>query len=307
MKKILVLYYSQTGQLSRIVDTILQPVRRLPDVSIVCEQLHPQPPYPFPWSAYQFCDVFPESVEGVPCTLRPLECNLDDDYDLIVLAYTVWYLAPSIPVMSFLLSAEAGRIFRNRPVVTVIGCRNMWLLAQERVKQKILELGGRLTGNIVLTDRANNLVGVLTIAVWMLTGRKSRFLKVFPLPGISEQDISAAERFGGPIASALAADRVALDQNELNRLGAVRVQPSLLIMEKRISKIFAIWARFIRQKGGPGSPSRRKRVRAFMVYLIAAVVLIAPLASLAAAVLKVLKKEKIRAEVEYFSQNALRD
>jgi len=174
------------------------------------------------------------------------------------------------------------------------------------VFEKIIELGGRLTGNIVLTDRASNLVGVLTIAVWMLTGRKDRFLKIFPLPGISAEDIEAAERFGAPLASALTGERFALDQNELNNLGAVRVQPSLLIMEKRISKIFAIWSRFIRLKGGPGAPSRRRRVRAFMIYLIVAVVLLAPLASVAAAVMGVLKKDQIRAEVEYFSQNALR-
>ena len=306
MKKILVVYYSQTGQLTRIVENILKPVRRISDVVVVFEQLRPEPPYPFPWSAYRFCDVFPESVAGTACRLLPPVGNLDDDYDLIILAYTVWYLAPAIPVMSFLQSPQAARLFRNRPVVTVIGCRNMWLLAQERVKQTIAALGGRLVGNIVLTDRANNLAGVLTIAVWMLTGRKERFLKVFPLPGISEADIEAAERFGTPIASALSGEDFTLDQNELNAMGALRVQPSLLIMEKRISKVFAIWSRFIRQKGGPGAPQRRKRVRAFMVYLIVAVVLLAPLASLAAAVLKVLKREKIRAETNYFSQNALR-
>ena len=306
MKKILVLYYSQTGQLTRIVENILKPVRRMPDVSIVFEQLLPEPSYPFPWSAYQFCDVFPESVAGTPCRLHPAVCDLDDHYDLIILAYTVWYLAPSIPVNSFLQSPEAGRLFRNRPVVTVIGCRNMWLLAQERVKRMVADLGGRLVGNIVLTDRTNNLVGVLTIAVWMLTGRKDRFLKLFPLPGISEADITAAERFGEPIASALAREAFSLDQNELNALGALRVQPSLMIMERRISRVFSIWSRFIGHKGGPGAEGRRKRVRAFMVYLIVAVVLLAPLASVAAAVLKVLKRGKIRSEIKYFSQNALR-
>ncbi|KPJ77752.1 MAG: hypothetical protein AMJ54_06120 [Deltaproteobacteria bacterium SG8_13] len=306
MKKILVLYYSQTGQLTRIIDNLLKPVRRIPEVSVVLEELQPEPPYPFPWSAYRFCDVFPESVAGTPCKLRPPVCDLDDDYDLIILAYTVWYLAPSIPVNAFLHTPEAGRLFRNRPVVTVIGCRNMWLLAQERVKRIIADLGGRLTGNIVFTDRTNNLIGVLTIAAWMLTGRKERFLKVFPLPGISEEDIEAAQRFGTPLASSLAGEAFALDQGLLNDLGALRVKPSLLIMEKRVSKVFDIWSRFIRLKGGPGAASRRKRVRAFMVYLIAAVVLLAPLASVAAAVLKVLKREKIRAEVEYFSQNALR-
>ena len=306
MKKILVLYYSQTGQLTRIVDNLLKPVRRIPEVSVVIEELQPDPPYPFPWSAYRFCDVFPESVAGTPCRLRPLTCDLDDDYDLIILAYTVWYLAPAIPVSTFLQSPEAARLFQNRPVVTLIGCRNMWLLAQERVKRAIADVGGRLCGNIVLTDRTNNLIGVLTIAVWMLTGRKDRFLKVFPLPGISEEDIEAAERFGAPLAERLADESLALDQGELNELGAVQVKPSLLIMEKRISKIFAIWSRFIRNKGGPGEPGRKKRVRAFMVYLIAAVILLAPLASIAAVVLTVLKREKIRAEIDYFSQNALR-
>ena len=62
MKKILVLYYSQTGQLTRIIENILKPIRRTAEVSIVFEQLHPEPPYPFPWTAYQFCDAFPESV-----------------------------------------------------------------------------------------------------------------------------------------------------------------------------------------------------------------------------------------------------
>jgi hypothetical protein len=306
MKKILVVYYSQTGQLTRIVDNILKPVRRAAEVTVTTLELHPEPPYPFPWSTYDFCDVFPESAAGMPCRLRPPAGDLDEDYDLIILAYTVWYLAPSIPVNSFLQSPEAGRLFRNRPVVTIIGCRNMWLLAQERVKRRIAGLGGRITGNIVLTDRTNNLVGVLTIAAWMLTGRKERLLKVFPLPGISEEDIEAAQRFGAPIVSALAGEAFALDQNELNDMGALQVHPSLLLMEKRISKVFAVWSRFIRQKGGPGAPNRRKRVRAFMVYLIVAVVLLAPLASAAAAVLKVLKKEKIRSEIAYFSQNALR-
>lgn len=306
MKKILVLYYSQTGQLTRIIDNLLKPIRRIPEVSVVIEELQPEPPYPFPWSAYRFCDVFPESVAGTPCRLRPPVGGFDDDYDLVILAYTVWYLAPSIPVNSFLQTAEAARLFRNRPVVTVIGCRNMWLLAQERVKRAIADLGGRLAGNIVLTDRTNNLVGVLTIAAWMLTGRKDRFLKVFPPPGISDDDIEAAQRFGTPLVSALTGEGFALDQGELNDLGAVQVKPSLLIMEKRVSKVFAIWSRFIRQQGGPGEPGRRRRVRAFMVYLIAAVVILAPLASVAAALLHVLKRHKLRAEIEYYSQNALR-
>lgn len=306
MKKVLVLYYSQTGQLHDIIKSILAPIDQNPDVSIEYEALQPKEPYPFPWTAYQFADAFPEAFAGIPCELDPLGCDPDADYDLIVLAYTVWYLAPSIPVNSFMLSPEAKRVLNNRPVVTIIGCRNMWLLAQETIKQRIKDAGGRLTGNIVLTDRASNLVGVLTIAVWMLTGNKGSFLNIFPKPGISDRDIRAAERFGVVIRKALSGNEIAVDQNELNQQGAVNVDPSLLLMEKRISKVFNLWSVYIRKKGGPGNLNRRARIRAFIVYLITAVIVLAPLASIAGRILKARRKEKIAAEIDYFSHNELK-
>ena len=242
----------------------------------------------------------------MPCDLQPLSRNTDDDYDLIILAYTVWYLSPSIPVATFLQSLQAEKIMHGRPVLTIIGCRNMWLLAQEKVKQKIKKIGAHLTGNIVLTDKTNNLVGVLTIAVWMLTGKKDRFLKIFPHPGISDQDIKEAGRFGEIILKAVADDRFILTQTDLNARGAVTVNPALLIMEKRVSKVFKIWSDFIRKKGAAGDPKRSKRVRAFMVYLITAVIVLAPLAAILASVLKIVMKDKIATEVEYYTQNTLK-
>jgi hypothetical protein len=307
MKKILVIYYSQTGQLKEVVDSILGSVKKNYDISVVYEELKPQPPYPFPWTAYQFCDVFAESAVEEPCRLQPLACNPDEDYDLIIIAYTVWYLSPSIPVTAFLQSDQAQKILPGRPILTVIGCRNMWLLAQEKVKRRLKQMGAQIAGNIVLTDRASNLVGVLTIAVWMLTGKKERFLKIFPRPGISNQDIKAAGRFGEVILKAMGGDGFKLAQTDLNARGAVRVDPALLIMEKRVSKIFNIWSEYIRKKGHAGDPRRSRRVRAFMVYLIAAVIVLAPLAALLASVLKIVLKEKIAHEVEYYSQNNLKE
>ena len=305
MKKVLVLYYSQTGQLHDIIKSVFAPIDQNPDVSIEYEPLQPKEPYPFPWTAYQFADAFPEAFAGIPCGLKPLNCDPDADYDLIVLAYTVWYLAPSIPVNSFMLSPEAKRILNKRPVVTIIGCRNMWLLAQETIKQRIKDAGGRLTGNIVLTDRASNLIGVLTIAVWMLTGNKGRFLNIFPKPGISDKDIREAQRFGSVIHKALSGSEVRIDQNELNQQGAVDVDPSLMLMEKRISKVFNLWSAYIRRKGGPGDLSRSRRIRAFIAYLITAVIVMAPLASVAGRILKARHKDKIVADIDYFSHNEL--
>ncbi len=298
---ILVLYYSQSGQLKQILDSLLEPLETADGVSIHFEALKPKPAYPFPWSTDSFCDVFPESFQEIACEMEPLGIDPDQRFDLVILAYTVWYLSPAVPISSFLQSSAAKQLLKDRTVVTVIGCRNMWLMAQEKVKKRIQEAGGRLKGNIVLMDRAMNLVGVATIAYWMLTGKKERPLKLLPRPGVSDEDIREARRFGP-----LLRDPETLEQDKLNALGAVRVVPSYIIFEQRIEKVFTIWSNFIRQKGGPADPRRRKRVRMFFYYLLVAIGIIAPLATVAGFLIRLLKKEQIAAAVDYFSRNELK-
>ena len=306
MKKILVLYFSQTGQLTEIVKSVLSPVEKSQDISLVFEELRPKRKFPFPWTSQQFCDVFPESFQEIPCELEPFNFNADDNFDLIVLAYTVWYMSPSIPVAAFLQSPEAQKVIKNRPVVTVIGCRNMWLLAQEKVKTRIYDMGGRIAGNIVLMDKAKNLVGIATIAYWMFTGKKDRCLKILPRPGVSETDIKDAERFGHILLKGLSKDKIDIDQTVLNEHGAICVLPSYIIFEKRILKVFKIWSNFILQKGGPGDPNRSFRVRLFFYYVLVAIFLIAPLATLVSFVARIVNRKNIKEAVEYFSQNALK-
>ncbi len=315
MKRILVIYYSQSGQLKDITDSVLAPISASGVATVEYEQLKPIKPFPFPWTAFEFADAFAESFDGIPCELEPLSSKAFDDYDLIILAYQVWYLAPSIPVSSFLQSPDAEKILKNTPVVTIIGCRNMWLLAQERVKKYIKDAGGKLTGNIVLKDRTSNLVGVLTITAWLLTGNKNRFMGIFPYPGVSDDDINRAAKFGEILISELTStgksDQIKLSgqstQTKLNQTGAVDVVPDFIIFESRISKIFSIWAKFIRSKGGPGNPARKGRVRLFIGYLLTAIFLISPLATIATATAKVVKKKSIQKKVDYFSSLSMEE
>jgi len=306
MKKVLVVYYSQTGQLTEIIKSVLSPMEKSQDVSLVFEELRPKKKFPFPWTSQQFCDVFPESFLEIPCELEPFSFNADDDFDLIVLAYTIWYMSPSIPITAFLKSSEAQKVIKNRPVVTVIGCRNMWLLAQEKVKTRIYDMGGQISGNIVLMDKALNLIGIVTIAYWMFSGKKDRCLRIFPRPGVSEKDIREAKRFGHIILKELSKDKIEIDQMVLNEQGAICVLPSYILFENRIQKIFKIWSNFILQKGGPNDPRRKFRVRLFFYYLLFAIFLIAPLATFVSFVARIVNRKKIKDAVEYFSQNSLK-
>lgn len=306
MKRILVVYYSQSGQLTQVLQSVLAPLVENEGVELVFEAIRPRDPYPFPWTSLAFTDAFPESVQEIPCALEPFGFDPEDAFDAVILAYTVWYLSPAIPINAFLQSPQAARVMRGRPVITVIGCRNMWLMAHEKVKARIVQNEGIPAANIVLMDRAPNLLGVVSIACWMLTGRKERFLGVFPRPGIADEEIAGAGRFGPLLLEALEKEDFHGLQPRLNRTGAVTVIPAYILFEQRIGKIFSVWARFIRRKGGPGNPARRRRLRLFLGYLLAAVFLLAPVATLATFVLERIKRDKVKALVAYFAENRVR-
>ena len=280
MKKILIIYYSQTGQLKEIVDSVTGPLKN--DCQLFFEELKPVPAYPFPWNGMPFFQVFPESVKELPCQLEYFKNDPDEDYDLVILAYQVWYLSPSIPLTSFLQSETTKKIFKGRPVITIIGVRNMWIMAQERVKSRINELGGRLVGNIVLVDPAPNLVSVLTIVRWMMNGKRTPFRwlgKNFPPAGVPEKDIERASSFGNIIKESLTAGNYDHLQEMLVKAGAVKVDPVLMNIEKRGKMMFGVWAKMILKKGAYNDPARERRLKAFKYYLFNVIYLISPLVS----------------------------
>ena len=67
--------------------------------------------YPFPWNLYRFFDVFPECVNHEPPEIEKPQFNPDDKFDLVILAYQVWFLAPSLPIQGFLQS-EYAKVLR---------------------------------------------------------------------------------------------------------------------------------------------------------------------------------------------------
>ena len=101
-KKVLVLYYSQNGQLKSVLDRLTSTLGD-EEIQVDMRAIVPKRSYPFPWPFYEFFDEFPESVHLDGCEIEELK-GLADEYDLIVLGYTVWYMAPSIPMTAFMKS-----------------------------------------------------------------------------------------------------------------------------------------------------------------------------------------------------------
>jgi hypothetical protein len=301
MKEVLVVYYSQTGQLFDILKNITHGMED-DEINITYHQISPATPYPFPWKKDAFFDVFPESFLQIPSELNepPAEV-LGKKYDLVVLGYQVWFLTPSIPVNSFLRSEAAKKLLKNTAVVTVIGARNMWVQAQEKLKKLLLSCDANLVGNIALVDRHINHLSVITITHWMFGGKKNRMWGIFPKPGVSEADIEASVKFGAPIAKSVKEGNFAALQAQLLQLGAVRIKPFLVLADKRANVLFSKWANFIVKKGGPGDPKRKKWLVFFNYYLLLAIWGLAPLVFIVFLLtypfrIKIINREKV-----YFS------
>jgi hypothetical protein len=297
MKRVLVVHFSQTGQLARIVRRLASPLAASSEIELVEEVLRPHTPYPFPWPLLRFFDAMPEAVLLDPPALEPIAAQ--GDFDLVVIAYQVWFLSPSGPITAFLKSDAGKRLVRGKPVVTVIACRNMWLNAQEKVKQLIGEAGGELRDNVVFTDRAPTMATLITTPRWLLTGKRDGFLGL-PPAGISEAEIAGAGRFGEALLRALREGREKGGGAMLAGLGAARVDPRLIFSERAGKRAFGAWSRVIRLGGAPGSWLRLPLVVLFCLYLVAMILAVVPASLLLQRLLRPLLARRLESQKTYF-------
>jgi hypothetical protein len=276
-KRILAVSYSQSGQANRLLESVIEPLRGIPGYEVVHECIEPEVPYPFPWPFLRFLDVFPESVYLDPPPLRRMAVDPTEHFDLIILAYQVWFLSPSLPITAFLKSAAGRRLLAGKPVITLIGCRNMWLMAQEKVKGLLSAVGARLLDNVVLVDAAPPLVTFVTTPRWLLTGNRGRPGGLLPPAGIADQDIAAARRFGVAIAAALHDDREVGEGPLLAGLGACRVDERMIASEHIGHRSFRLWGRLLRAVGPAGSARRKPVLLLYALFLVAMILTVVPI------------------------------
>lgn len=272
IQRILVISYSQTKQLDEIIDNFIS---SLNGVDIDRIQYTPKIPYPFPWTEKDFYQEMPESVLEIGVELNEIQYKYQK-YDLVVLGYQPWFLSPSIPTTSLLQNKDFLEKLKDTPVITIIGSRNMWLNSQDSVRKRIKEAHGYLIGNIPFTDRHQNQLSGITILHWMLTGRKTRKYNIFPLPGISDEDIKSAAQYGTILQKSIHEGSLDNIQEKFLSLGKIHLGTNVLFIESKAKRIFMVWANLIK-KYGKTDVKRNILLHLFRFYLIVALFFVAPI------------------------------
>src|SRR5690242_6080509 len=131
-KKVLAIYYTQTGQMRDIIDSFTAPLIDA-GASVEKVQVKLVSDYPFPWTGARFYSVMPDCVLEVPAQLQPLKLK-QNKYDSVILGSQPWFLWPSIPANSILNDPDVQAALRGTPVITIGESRNIWLNAYSRVR-----------------------------------------------------------------------------------------------------------------------------------------------------------------------------
>ena len=297
MKNVLVIYYSQSGQLESIAKNIAKPFLNSDEINVTFHEIQLEKPFPFPWDKNSFFDAFPESFLQIPRELKPVpEEILNTKFDLILFHYQVWYLSPSIPINSFLKSDSGKKILNNTPVITISGSRNMWIMAQEKIKVLLKQANAKLAGNVALVDRVGNLISVITIVEWMFSGVKKKYLGIFPLPGVSDKDIQESDKFGEAMLSDFKQNTLGDLQPKLVALGGVYISSYLVTVDKTANKIFNKWSNLIYKN----QKNRKTLLKVFNVYLFLAIWLISPIVYILHLITYPFKLKTIKKETRYY-------
>lgn len=278
--KIAVFYYSQSGQALRAAESICSPFTKEKGDTVVYKEIVPVEQYPFPWDKMIFFDTFPETRLGLPPSgIQPIDFSDIDDADVVMVVGQSWFLSPSLPLQSFFADAQVKNYLNGRPVVFVNACRNMWLMTSRKIKEYIADAHAHLVGHIVLQDETPNLISVITIIRWLVNGKKEA-TRLLPPAGIAEEHIRKASRFGDCIKDAVANGHLSSLQEQLLSAGAIHYKPFVLFVEKAGHRMFGIWARFIRKKGGFRDARRQLRIRLFYIYVFFALFVVSPFGKL---------------------------
>ncbi|MEO8668025.1 MAG: hypothetical protein ABI399_05870 [Bauldia sp.] len=279
MTSALVLYYSQSGETIRVAKLFADELAAAGAV-VELVGIQPKTAYPYPWkSIIRFFDAMPDAVLGMPIEISPLLIDPSTRFDLVVLAYPVWFLSPATPIQAFFRSRYAG-VLSETDVLTISVSRAMWQRASVAMVGLLAKAGARHCDNVAVTHQGSPLTTLISTPRALLFGKSDRLLGVFPSAGVAGEDLTRVKRLASVAARRLIAGR-APGAPLLSGEDAVSVKRWLAVPELLAWYCFYGSAVTIRALGKVHRGLRVAGVLAFAIFLVILIVLGLPMAVLA--------------------------
>ncbi len=253
-RQAVVYLYTQTGQLREVAEAFTAPLVA-DGWRIRWIDVQPRVAFPFPWTIRQFFGVFPRTVDPdafVELAAPPGGFGADhDEQEVVLLAYQVWYLSPSSPIRS--LVAGHPEAFRNRRVISLIACRNMWYSAAIEVSGLLRTAGARRVEVVAATDTRHQATSLVTTLRWLLTGKRGPFLW-FGRAGVGDAELARVTAVGRSLA-----------EQGILPADAAPIVPTLAVADLFAGRLFRRWGATVRSAGRFGAAAHAASLVMFVV------------------------------------------
>lgn len=207
--KVLLLYYSYTGQSQKVLDAAGDVFReRGFDVHRAPIEFT-DPRYAERFSRFPMRNVWPDFLGMLPAqTLRatgdirtPDEVR-NGNYDLICIGSPTWWRSVSMPLRSFLTSYEARPLLDGTPFAVFVVCRRYWRENLAAVRKLAQKKGGRFVGSIHFEYPGSQVRSMLSLTSYLGSGEyKARYLGVrIPHTNVSPDQLEETRRFAAKLA-----------------------------------------------------------------------------------------------------------
>ncbi|CAA0107047.1 Uncharacterised protein [Mycolicibacterium vanbaalenii] len=211
-RRVLFVYYSYTGQTQKVLDGAAEAFRQRGCQVHMAPIEFIDPRYSERFSRFPMRKVWPDMLSVLPAQnrgetgeIRTPDAVRAGDYDLICLGSPTWWDTVSMPLRSFLKSAEAAPLLDGKPYAVFVVCRRKWRGNLEAVRELADKQGGRFADSIHFGYPGGELPSLLSLASYLGSGEyRERYLGVkLPPTNISDGQVDQARKFAGKLADRL--------------------------------------------------------------------------------------------------------
>lgn len=121
--------------------------------------------------------------------------------DLVVIGSPTWFFRTSIPMRSYLKSAQAKDLIGETPFAVMVVCRRYWSINGKNVRKRAEQLGGNHVGTHKFTFEGGQVRSLLSLISYLTTGetREKYYGIRIPPSNLRDADLETARSLAGQL------------------------------------------------------------------------------------------------------------
>lgn len=198
--RVLLVYYSFTGQAQRAAEAAEQAARQagheVTTARVELADTATRLQRPLALAQISTWGGMASKGETVPIVLSP-PIAVEDEFDAVLLFTNTWSFSPSVPIQSFLKSAEGHRLLKGKRVAIFVICRGFWKSNLAKTTALVESAGGSVIGGEAFTHPGTWLTSTIQNVKHMTSTTEQHRWGLLALPqfGLSDASMSRVAPF----------------------------------------------------------------------------------------------------------------